>query len=144
MAAAPVLQYIDYPTARARDCRRDFRYTLSPLELCVGFRSGTYRGVCHGDSGSPFVYPNVSSGDRPRQIAMVSKGPANCPAKYHYRIYVSIPAIYDWIVDHIGCSLPGNDICAVHLYNSSCVRGFKYTMGMGMSKPGLQLAKCSN
>ena len=54
------LRYIDYPTASHRDCLLDQNVVLKPWQLCVGRPYGDYVGACHGDSGSPMVYPTAT------------------------------------------------------------------------------------
>ena len=102
------LRYIDYPTASHRDCLLDQNVVLKPWQLCVGRPYGDYVGACHGDSGSPMVYPTATSNPNPRLIAFPYGGVQNCPSALHFRIFASVPALYDWIVEQIGCSLPGS------------------------------------
>ena len=104
------LRYIDYPTASHRDCLLDQNVVLKPWQLCVGRPYGDYVGACHGDSGSPMVYPTATTNPNPRLIAFPYGGVQNCPSALHFRIFASVPALYDWIVEQIGCSLPGSKI----------------------------------
>ena len=93
---ANILQYISLPRASTAACNAE-GLNVKSHELCIGKSTGNYMNVCHGDSGSPLVYPAFPNSS-PSQIGIVERGMKNCPKRFHYAVFVSVPRIYRWIL----------------------------------------------
>ncbi|XP_014680155.1 PREDICTED: coagulation factor IX-like [Priapulus caudatus] len=87
---ADVLQYVHVPVVPRAFCN-----LTTTVDICAGdASSGSYTNACHGDSGGPLVQKRAG---RWRQIGVVSRGPASCPAASRYAIYTNVATAYNWI-----------------------------------------------
>ena len=95
-SAANFLQYIRLPRASTAACNAE-GLNVKSHELCIGTPTGDYMNVCHGDSGSPLVYPPYPNSN-PSQIGIVERGKKYCPKRFHYAVFVRVSSIYNWIL----------------------------------------------
>lgn len=103
------LRQVALPVVTNQECQRaeqvnGYGATITDNMMCAGYIEGG-KDSCFGDSGSPLV---ISSGERHRQVGIVSFGPWDgCAIPGAYGIYTRVSRYIDWISQNI---CPGSEV----------------------------------
>ena len=89
---AQVLRSLDLPITNSSNCNETSHdLNIQEHELCCGKNQTVYTNICHGDSGSPLVFPGNSSDDSElEQIGIAVRAPSSCGSNYSYSVFVSV------------------------------------------------------
>ena len=98
---AQALRSLDLPITNSSNCNdTSHDLNIQEHELCCGKNQTVYTNICHGDSGSPLVFPGNSSDDSElEQIGIAVRAPSTCGSNYSYSVFVSVAHkdVYKWV-----------------------------------------------
>ena len=88
------------PVVRHKECQRVFEYTITPNQVCAGYKRGGIDS-CAGDSGGPLLCSETMNGTNRFFLYGVTSYGEGCGRKGKYGIYTKVNSYLDWIRDTI-------------------------------------------